>query len=89
MKQPLVLAAIECAPLVPQSYREKLQGVGPLPQGATIGTLADRLDEQTSNLDRANGRTSDVIGLIDACDKRNKGIIRELVPEKQWYEIWK
>jgi hypothetical protein len=60
-----------------------------LPQGATIGTLVDRLDEQTYNLDRANGRTSDVIGLIDACDKRNKGIIRELVPEKEWYQIWK
>lgn len=89
MNQPLVLAAIECAPLVPEDYRKKIVGVAPLKKGDTPVVALDRLDEQTANLDRSQGRTSDVIGLIDACDKRNKGIIKELVPEKQWYEIWR
>jgi hypothetical protein len=84
----IVLAAVECAPYIPPEYRKQIIGAQPLPKGATVGLLADRLDEQTANLDRSQGRTSDVIGLVDTCDKRNKEILKEAFPDKPWYKFW-
>ena len=84
----IVLAAVECAPYIPPEYRKQIVGAQPLPKPATVGMLADRLDEQTANLDRSQGRTSDVISLIDTCDKRNKQILKEAFPEKPWYKFW-
>jgi hypothetical protein len=84
----VVLAAVECAPYIPPEYRKQLIGAQPLPKGATVGLLADRLDEQTATLDRSQGRTSDVIALVDTCDVRNKQILKEAFPDKPWYKFW-
>lgn len=64
-----------------------VEGVSPLAEGATVGDLGAKLDAQTANLDRANGRTSDVLQIMDACDRRNQGIIREMT-KKPWWKVW-
>lgn len=53
-----------------------------------MGDLGVKLDTQTNNLDRANGRTSDLVALVDSCDTRNEGIIKKLVPEKPFWKFW-
>lgn len=53
-------------------------GVPLLPKDATDGILGERLDSQTANLDKANGRTKDLVNIIESCDKRNEEIVKEL-----------
>lgn len=65
-----------------------MQGITLLEKGSTVGTLGIKLDAQTGNLDRANGRTADVVSLVDKCDERNAGIIKKLVPDKPFWKIW-
>lgn len=38
-------------------------------EDATVGDLADSLNRQTANLDRANGQNAAVIDIIRACDE--------------------
>lgn len=79
-----ILPALRCASLIPQTYRGDLPGVGPLGPNATVGDLATKLDEQTMNLKRANGRTSDVIAIVDACDQRQAEVAEALKPRPWW-----
>ena len=64
--QPLVLAAVKCGTYIPETYRKPVMGVTPLAKGSTVGDLGAKLDSQTNNLDRANGRTGDLVSLVPA-----------------------
>jgi len=53
----------------------------------TAGGLALALDGQTARLDRANGRTADIIAMVDACDKRAAEVVEALKPKKSWWRL--
>lgn len=42
-------------------------------------------DAQTGQLDRANGRTSDVIAISDECAAQNKATDAKLNPKPWWH----
>lgn len=86
--QPLVLAAVKCGTYIPETYRQPVPGVTPLAKGSTVGDLGTKLDRQTNNLDQANGRTGDLVALVDSCDTRNQQIIKTLVPDKPFWKFW-
>jgi hypothetical protein len=52
-----------------------------------VGQLAKFADGQTAKLELANGRTKDVIAIVDACDKRADEVARQLKP-KRWWHFW-
>jgi len=82
---PAILPALKCAPAIPGSYREPVRSVPLATLDGTAGGLALALDGQTARLDRANGRTADIIAMVDACDKRAAEVVEALKPKKRWW----
>jgi hypothetical protein len=82
---PPILAALDCASLIPPSYRQPVALAPLLPPDATVGQVLVALDGQTTRLDQANGRTADLIALADACQARQAAVLKSLDPPK-WYE---
>ena len=65
----MILSA-PCSPLIPPSFRNPVAAT-PLPAAdASAGQVLAALDGQTARLDMANGRMSDVIAIVVACDRR-------------------
>lgn len=85
--QRLAVLAVNCSSAIPEEYKQYVQGTK-LPVGATISDLAVALDTQTARLDMANGRTADMISLIQKCDARNAEIVKELAPEKKFFGLF-
>lgn len=74
------LAAIDCSKLIPDSYRQPVPPAPPLRVGSTVGDLATTLDGQTARLDQANGRTADVVKIVDVCHDRQAAVLAKLQP---------
>lgn len=83
MSTPALLAALKCSDNIPESYKTAVPGVSPLQVGAVVGTMGVKLDGQTANLERANGRTADVIAITEACDKRQAEVMKAL--KHKWF----
>jgi hypothetical protein len=78
------LSALDCAALIPPSYRRPVAAT-PLPRtDATAGDLWTALDGQTGRLDQANGRTADLISIAEACQARQAAVVRQLEPKPWW-----
>jgi hypothetical protein len=85
----VILAAIDCRAVIPPSYHKPIHGVATLRPDATAGALGDALDGQTANLDRANGRTADVIEIVEACYARADRVAAELMkPKRPSWMFW-
>ncbi len=52
--------------------------------GPTVGEIAAALDGQTARLTLANGRTSDLIALADACQAQQAQTAKALAPRPWW-----
>ena len=85
---PLILAALDCSSVIPPSYRRPVQATPLPPADATAGGLWSALDDQTSRLDRANGRTGDVIAMADSCQAHQSKVMAALSPRRAWWRIW-
>jgi len=83
---PLMLSALQCAPLIPQSYRRPVQAPDLPPPDATAGDVLDMLDGTTAALDQANDRTGDVISIVETCDKRSNEVAQSFAPKKPWWK---
>ena len=83
---PTMLAALKCAPLVPQSYRQPVPAAALLRPDATAGDALDALSGQTAALDQANARTGDVIRIVETCDKRSEEVAQAFAPKKPWWK---
>lgn len=59
----------------------------PLPAGPTVGDWIAFGDAMAAQLDKANGRTADAIGIIERCEARDAE--GENRARKRWWEIWK
>jgi hypothetical protein len=65
----------DCSSLIPESWKQGVEGV-PLPGlDAVVGEVWAALDGQTGRLDQANGRTADTIGIIERCEERDRKAI--------------
>lgn len=82
---PPILAALDCAALIPPSYRSPVAPT-PLPRlDATAGDLWSALDGQTTQLDQANGRAADLVAIADGCQSRQQAVLQALTPAP-WYQ---
>lgn len=59
----------------------------PLPAGDIVGDWIAFGDAQTGQLDKANGRTIDAIGIVERCEARDLAAIE--ASRKRWWQIWK
>ena len=84
---PTILAALDCASLIPPSYRSPIPPTRLPPADATAGGLWSALDDQTARLDRANGRTADVVAMADACQAHQSKAAADLKP-RPWWKVW-
>lgn len=51
-----------------------------LPAGDTVGDWVTFADAQTAQLDKANGRTADAIGIIERCEARDAEAVKRAKP---------
>ena len=79
-----VLAAFPCSSNIPKSYRTPVEGAQPLPEGATVKDLAKAVTDASAGLDKANGRTADVIAITEACDAHQREVAKALMPRPWW-----
>lgn len=64
-----------CSSLLPNSWRE---GVAPppLPEGNEVGDWITFGDSAIGKLDQANGRTIDVITIVERCESRDAQAVK-------------
>ncbi len=86
---PPILDALNCARLIPPSYRSPVPSAGLLGPTETVGALAVRYDAQTAALDRANGRTDDLVQLADLCQAQQQAVLKALNPPAPWWRFWR
>lgn len=68
---PIAAIPAACSTLIPDSWRAGVPGA-PLPDGGAVGDWIAFGDAQTGQLDKANGRTTDAIGIIERCEARDR-----------------
>ena len=64
-----------CSSLLPDNWRGPVEGF-PLPDGNVVGDWILAFDGQTGQLDKANGRTADAIGIIERCEARDREAVK-------------
>lgn len=84
----MILAALNCAAVIPPSYRQPVKPVPLLRVGALVGDVGSALDGQTAKLDQANGRTGDVIAMADSCQAHQQAVLAALKPKRPWWKFW-
>lgn len=67
---PILATPGACSRLLPDSWRVPVPGA-PLPVEDVVGEWIAFADAQTGQLDKANGRTADAIGIIERCEARD------------------
>lgn len=78
-------AASNCATLVPDDWRKGVEGAAlPGPDTDTGGWIA-KFDEQTGNLDDANGRTRMSIDIVEKCEARDAALVKALTKPLPWW----
>jgi hypothetical protein len=69
-------SAAGCSSLVPQEWRQPVEGADPPPEAPTIADLSIFGDQQTGRLDMANDRTLSTIGIVERCEARDAAAVR-------------
>lgn len=52
-----------------------------MPDGGTVGEWIAFADAQTGQLDKANGRTADAIGIVERCEARDAAAVKRARPK--------
>jgi hypothetical protein len=82
--QPLVIRpASACSTLVPEGWRDGVDSA-PIPTEDTVGKWIAFGDAQTGQLDKANGRTSDTLSIVQKCEARDAETAKALKPRPWW-----
>jgi len=68
---PIYATSAACSSLLPADWRRPVPGA-PLPEGQAVGGWIAFGDAQTGQLDKANGRTVDAIGIVERCEARDR-----------------
>ncbi len=69
-----------CSTLIPDSWHQPVPGAE-IPNGDTVGEWVAFADAQTGQLDKANGRTADALGIIERCEKRDAAAVKSARPK--------
>lgn len=77
---PIVATPAACSSLIPDSWRKGVPGA-PLPKGDTIGDWIAFADAEAAQLDKANGRTIDAIGIFERCEARDAKAVKRARPK--------
>jgi hypothetical protein len=77
---PIIASPSDCATLIPDSWKQPVPGAD-IPDGNTVGEWIAFGDAQTAQLDKANGRTSDTIGIISRCEARDRDAVKKARPK--------
>lgn len=77
---PIVASPSACSTLVPDSWRQPVPGAD-IPKGDTVGEWVAFSDAQTGQLDKANGRTTDALGIIERCERRDAEAVKSAKPK--------
>ena len=75
---PIVTSRAACSSLIPDTWRDGVPGAD-LPDGEggeTVGDWIAFADAQTAQLDKANGRTRDTLGIIERCEARDRTAVK-------------
>lgn len=81
----IVAAPSACSSLLPGEWRQGVPGA-PLPAGDSEGDWIAFADAQTGQLDKANGRTVDAIGIVERCEARDRAAIERV--RRPWWRFW-
>ena len=73
---PIVATPSACSTLIPENWRDGVPGA-PLPDGESVGDWVAFGDQQTAQLDKANGRTTDALGIISRCEERDRQAVQK------------
>jgi hypothetical protein len=82
---PIVASQSACSSLIPDSWREGVEGAS-LPRADTVGEWMVYGDAQTGQLDKANSRTVDAIGVIERCEARDRDAVNR--SRRRWWQIF-
>lgn len=82
---PVVLSAAPCLSLVPEGWRQGVPAPA-LPAGSTAGDWAAYADEAVGALDKSNGRLTDTLDILDACERRDAEVAAKL--ERPWWRVF-
>jgi hypothetical protein len=77
------LNASPCSQLVPDSWKAGVESA-PLPKDDTVGEWVAFGDAQTAQLDKANGRTADALGIVAKCEARDRETGRKAATKPRW-----
>lgn len=77
------LNASPCSQLVPDAWKSGV-GSAPLPKADTVGEWVAFGDAQTAQLDKANERTADALGIVARCEARDREAGRTLAAKPWW-----
>ena len=76
-----------CSSLIPSGWTEPVPSAA-LPPGDAVETDWQVFGiEQTGQLARANGRTSDVVEIVTACEARDAAAVRR-IGRPWWAKLW-
>ena len=76
-----------CSTLIPDSWRAAVpSAILPTDEDETRRWQVFGVG-QTGQLKIANGRASDVIGVVEACEARDAASVRQI--ERPWYAFWR
>ena len=77
---PIIATRAACHTLLPTEWQSGVPGA-PLPEGRTVGDWIAFGDAQTGQLDKANGRYADAIGIIERCEARDREAVQAERPK--------
>jgi hypothetical protein len=82
-----------CSTLVPEAWKDGVDSADFPSPGELAGDLEAKATawrtfgvRQTGQLDKANGRTADAIGIVEACERRDANAVRQVM--RPWWKVW-
>lgn len=77
---PILSTPTACSTLLPSDWLAGVPGA-PIPQGDTVGSWMAFADAQTGQLDKANSRYAEAVGIVERCEARDREAIKKARPK--------
>lgn len=88
---PIAARRTACSALVPSHWKSGVEGAAlPAESVDPLAALKAWISfgiEQTGQLDKSNGRTSDALAIIERCETRDAAAID--AAGKRWWQVWR
>jgi hypothetical protein len=72
---PILATPSDCAGFIPEAWKEPVPGAE-LPDGNTLADWIVFADQQTAQLDKANGRLRDTLHIVGECERRAAAAVK-------------